>query len=91
MYFYVYFYVCMRYEFENYFQKSKFLGFKILKSNINFKENSPAKKHFYGMPLNLWMDKDTLIQLTNSIFIVKMNETCIAIVTKRKHKCMVLN
>lgn len=43
MYFYVYFYVCMWYEFENYFQKSKFLGFNILKSNINFKENSLAK------------------------------------------------
>lgn len=30
-------------EFENYYQKSKFLVFSILKSNINFKENSLEK------------------------------------------------
>lgn len=40
-------------EFENYFQKSKFLGFNILtSSNINFKENSPAKHISMG---GLWI------------------------------------
>lgn len=37
------------------------------------------------------MDKYTLIQLTHSIFIIKKNEACIALVTKMKHNSIVLS